>query len=384
MSKKHTIEEVNETVKKMGYELISKEYKNNKQKIELKDKEGYYYSVEYNSLANCNVTPDKFNKSNPYTIQNIGLWVKNNNKLFKLIEDQLYIGSGKKLRWQCLKDGCKEIFELAWAQVYQGIGCGYCAGKKVGLSNCLATKFPNLVKEFHLTKNGILTPYNILPGSTKEVWWKCSKNPKHEWHISPNNRTSSNTGCPYCAGQLPSEDYNLLVVNPELCKEWDYEKNKKRPEDYCPNSGKSVFWICIDCSHTWEATICNRNKENGTNCPECSKSHGEKQLKKVLDLYNLYFIQQKEFEGLLGLGNKNLSYDFYILKYNLLIEYQGIQHEKYVKGLHKSKKDFEKQLEHDKRKREYAEKNNIRLLEIWYYDFDKIEEILLKELNILI
>ena len=44
--------------------------------------------------------------------------------------------------------------------------------------------------------------------------------------------------------------------------------------------------------------------------------------------------------------------------------------------------DFKKQLEHDRRKREYAKKNNIDLLEIWYYDIDNIENILIERLHI--
>ena len=47
-----------------------------------------------------------------------------------------------------------------------------------------------------------------------------------------------------------------------------------------------------------------------------------------------------------------------------------------------SKEDFERQLEHDRRKKEYAKQNNINLLEIWYYDIDNIEEILINELNL--
>jgi len=38
--------------------------------------------------------------------------------------------------------------------------------------------------------------------------------------------------------------------------------------------------------------------------------------------------------------------------------------------------------EHDKRKRDYAEVNGYKLLEIWYYDYDRIEEILNKELEV--
>jgi len=39
------------------------------------------------------------------------------------------------------------------------------------------------------------------------------------------------------------------------------------------------------------------------------------------------------------------------------------------------------QQEHDRRKREYALYNNINLLEIWYWDFNRIEEILQTELQ---
>lgn len=46
-----------------------------------------------------------------------------------------------------------------------------------------------------------------------------------------------------------------------------------------------------------------------------------------------------------------------------------------------TKEDFERQLEHDRRKREYTKQHNINLLEIWYYDIDDMEEILIKELN---
>ena len=84
---------------------------------------------------------------------------------------------------------------------------------------------------------------------------------------------------------------------------------------------------------------------------------------------------------MIGLGNGNLSYDFYLPQYNTLIECQGIQHERWMEGWI-TKADFERQLEHDRRKREYAKQHNIKLLEIWYYEIDKMEDILIKELNL--
>ena len=89
---------------------------------------------------------------------------------------------------------------------------------------------------------------------------------------------------------------------------------------------------------------------------------------------------QKEFNGLLGLGGKNLSYDFYLPDYNLLIEYQGEYHDGTANN--QTKVAYKKQQEHDKRKKEYALNNNIKLLEIWYWDFERIEKMLTKELNL--
>jgi len=137
-------------------------------------------------------------------------------------------------------------------------------------------------------------------------------------------------------------------------------------------------------------------------CPKCNNPKGEKRCEEVFiynnfieisefDYNNLldkqnnkYYIPQKKFDGLVGLRNGLLSYDFFLPQYNLLIEYQGGQHEKFCKGFHKTIEDFERQVEHDRRKKEYALVNGYNFLEIWYWDFDKIEEILeskIKELS---
>jgi len=191
--------------------------------------------------------------------------------------------NNKVLKWQCFKDGCHEIFEASLGSIKsQNSGCSYCFGKKIGLSNCLATKNPTLASEWHPTKNGSLTPYDILSGSSKKVWWKCNNNPKHEWYSSPDNRNKHKNikECPYCSHHLPSEDYNLLVINPEICEEWNYEKNDNNPEEYHPNSHDKTWWKCKDCNHEWEAKILDRN--SGTGCPECNKSKGKKDAKKYL------------------------------------------------------------------------------------------------------
>ena len=398
---KCTYEDVKQYIESLGYKLVSEYYNNNHQQLIIIDTSGYYYTTILGRLKR-GIIPDKFNKSNLYTVQNIKLWCKLNNKSFELISE-IYDGAGQKLKWKCLKEDCGEEFESSWCSIYSmKVGCSYCSGRQAGISNCLAAKNPELAKEWHPTKNGDLTPYDVTEFSNKKVWWQCSKNPKHEWNIAVAHRTNSRN-CPYCLGRYASEEYNLLIINPELCEEWDYTKNKNKPEEYTPGSNEKVWWKCKECNHEWEAEINNRNGINKTGCPECNNSKGEKRCKEIFinnkfkevdqehyyklsktDKYNnIYFIQQKTFDGLFGINNGLLSYDFYLPQYNLLIEYQGEYHDNDGgNGRSFIEKQYKKQQEHDKRKRKYAENNNIKVLEIWYWEFDNIEEILLKELNL--
>jgi hypothetical protein len=62
------------------------------------------------------------------------------------------------------------------------------------------------------------------------------------------------------------DENSLLFKNPELCKDWNYKRNKLGPENFPPNSHKKVWWKCKN-NHEWEAVIKNRN--NGNGCPYC-------------------------------------------------------------------------------------------------------------------
>jgi len=374
-------------------QMVSNECLTTTQVLIFKDYEGYFYISNFNNLK-CGNKPDKFNKSNPYTIHNIKLWCKLNNKPFELISKK-YCGNVKKLKWQCLKETCNEIFEMNWGDISQNNGCPYCAGVKVGLSNCLAIKNPKLTKEWHPILNGSLTPWEITCASGKMVWWQCKKG--HEWRTRVVDR-NKNKNCPYCSkyGTLASKEYNLLLINPILCEEWNYEKNDKLPSEYTPVSGQYAYWKCKECDNEWRSQISNRT--NGNGCPVCNESKGEKEIDKILinnnwvkiiqdefdNLSNLnkcdtnYFIPQKTFEGLRGVGNGLLSYDHYLPNINLLIEYQGQYHDGTAGN--QTDEEFKIQKEHDRRKKEYALSNGYNFLEIWYWDFDNIESILEKYL----
>ncbi|MDA7656552.1 zinc-ribbon domain-containing protein, partial [Akkermansiaceae bacterium] len=98
-------------------------------------------------------------------------------------------------------------------------GCPICKNKIVVKSNSLATTHPELVKEWHPTKNGDLTPYDLVVGTPKKVWWKCPKGDDHTWKASPHLRNKDNTGCPFCT--LTPQSKQELIITFELKQFFD-------------------------------------------------------------------------------------------------------------------------------------------------------------------
>ena len=66
-----------------------------------------------------------------------------------------------------------------------------------------------------------------------------------------------------------SWETDLATLFPEIATEWDYDlNNPKRPEQFTPQSNKSVSWKCRVCGNTWPAAIYSRIKGHG--CPYCA------------------------------------------------------------------------------------------------------------------
>ena len=173
-------------------------------------------------------------------------------------------GSRKKVWWKCEKGH-------EWqARVYdrsRGGGCPYCSGKKAWKGETdFATLHPELVKEWHPTKNGELKPDMVTAGSGEKVWWRCEIG--HEWEarIAERNRGD---GCPYCSGRKVWKGYNdFATLYPELAKEWHPTKNGElKPDMITAGSGEKVWWMC-EKGHEWQATVSDRSR--GDKCPYCS------------------------------------------------------------------------------------------------------------------
>lgn len=182
-----------------------------------------------------------------------------------LTPSQVTISSGKIVWWKC--DNGHE-WRRRIADRNAGQGCPYCSGRlAISGVNDLQTVDSKLAEEWNWESNGHLLPTNILPNSNQKVWWKCAKG--HEWQATVSHR-SRGQGCPYCSGKVVVSGINdLLTLNPELAKEWNYEKNLGlRPEEITLGSEKKVWWKCSK-GHEWQARIIDRHR--GSGCPYCSQ-----------------------------------------------------------------------------------------------------------------
>ena len=129
----------------------------------------------------------------------------------------------------------------------------------------LAVKKFALSKQWHPTKNGDLTPYDVTTSSNKKAWWQCEKG--HEWFARISHR-SNGVGCPYCINKFVCNDNCLQTLNPELAKQWHSTKNGSlTPKDVTLGSGKKVWWQC-NKKHDWLESVANRAR--GYGCPFCS------------------------------------------------------------------------------------------------------------------
>ena len=177
-------------------------------------------------------------------------------------------GSHKKVWWKCEK-GDDHIYLMSLENKTKGYGCPICSGHKVVKSNSLATLNPEMAKQWHPTKNGKLTSFDVSPRSSKMIWWKCEKGVDHEWKTKPGSRAQHNSGCPFCTNQRLTRSNSLLIVNPILAKQWHPNLNGSlTPSDVTTGSVKKVWWKCEKGDdHVWKSSVISRRE---TGCPICS------------------------------------------------------------------------------------------------------------------
>ena len=100
------------------------------------------------------------------------------------------------IHWKC--HTCGYEWKAKLSNRTHGIGCPLCGKRKlISGVNDLATKHPELAKEWHPTKNGDLKPSDVFSSQNLKVWWLCPIG--HEYQASINHRAhKQGTNCPIC------------------------------------------------------------------------------------------------------------------------------------------------------------------------------------------
>ena len=108
--------------------------------------------------------------------------------------NELRASSKEPAAWRCLLNP-----EHTWeTKIYHrayGKQCPFHMGNKVHPAESFAAYFPDLVPEWHPTKN-VLRPEQVTRASGEEINWICRLG--HEWPAVVYQRTLSKTNCPDC------------------------------------------------------------------------------------------------------------------------------------------------------------------------------------------
>jgi hypothetical protein len=189
----------------------------------------------------------------------------------QITPEQVVAGSNKQYWWKCPNGSDHEWRVKVNSRTSFQTGCPFCVGKQVSVTNSLATRFPEIAKQWHHTKNGSLTPEQIVSGSNTKYWWKCPNGLDHEWFTSANKRVSAGHNCPFCGNQKVSVTNSLATCFPDIAKQWHPTKNGNlNPDQVIAGSEKKVWWRCeIDPSHSWEAMV--YRTKLGFGCPTCNR-----------------------------------------------------------------------------------------------------------------
>ena len=294
------------------------------------------------------------------------LRVKNTNDITVL---DTYVNNSTKLHCHCNK--CNNNWYVTPNKLLSGRGCPEC--KKHNLSNLNKKTTEEFKKELAILRQDLIVigEYN---GTDELIEMYCTKHNK-TFLQTPHHLLChhENCGCEICKSEAIKKD-----------KEYTFEEVENKIKEINENielldlkqmQGISTF-KCKKCGEIFQDKASNL-LDRECFCPNCTpkfKSKREEIVEQFLKDKNIVYIREKTFNGLVGVNEGLLSYDFEIKdnEKHILIEIQGEQHDHPV-SIFGGEKQFKIQQEHDKRKKEYANKNNIKLFEIWYY-----EDILLK------
>lgn len=204
-------------------------------------------------------------------------------------------------------------------------------------------------------------------GYKEYVTIHCNKHDIDYKSIASNVTRKGRLTCPMCVSELKHTSQKKSNNKfKEQLKEF-HGNNIVALEPYV-NTHTKIMFKCTICGNTFKSEPNSVIRISG--CPYCKQYKGELEISNYLTTLGIEYEPQKRFLELKD--KRQLSYDFYLPKYRLLIEYNGEQHYKPI-DFFGGVTSYNRQVKHDLIKSKYAKENNYNLLSIRYTN--KADEI---------
>ena len=290
-----------------------------------------------------------------------------------------YMNMNTYIKCRCLIDGYE--WNSDPHKLLKKMSCPVCRNKAVMQGvNDVATTRPDLVKYFKNKEDA----YKYTQGSEAIIDAVCPTCGTYK-RIRVGNLSRHGLACNVCYERKYGKKrvgYNYWNINTMqeylnenvpgyIVLDSKSEKNKNGWELFvyiqCANKDHQPYWT------RWA------NIQKGYLCQKCAGnySNGEIMAEQIFVKHNINFIPQYIFNDCKD--QRPLPFDFYLPDYNLIVEIMGEQYESPV-DIFGGEEKFEITVMHDKLKRDYLNNHNIDILDIWYYEFNRMENLILNKL----
>ena len=316
--------------------------------------------------------------SNKKYYTDMGYTFTKNGDVFYVNVDDLPRSAGVKLKIQC--DNCGKEYTITCAGYFKGYENSI--KKNIPLVHfCEECKKKKRIEDLYTKalmacdKSGyvLLSDKSEITCNTSCIRYACPLHGEHSMRIS---NFIFEKGCPDCVGLNNSERFRLSTDEVEK-RIKECGGNLLNKEDYINRFEKNLLIECFECGKPFLTSLSCYEEHGGQVCPDCSgaESMGERKIRHYLENNDINFVPQKWFTDCKD--QRPLPFDFYLVDYNILIEFDGRQHFGETNYFTYS---FEKTKHHDEIKNNYCKTHGIYLIRIPYWNINKIEEILDKEL----
>lgn len=197
--------------------------------------------------------------------------------------------------------------------------------------------------------------------------------------------------CPYCGEEFENTLGHIASGHTQSCGCVSFDLSGKKAREYdvgdrigpfdikilkrTRGSGKATF-ECPICKKPFDSYFSTVLTGSVRSCGCFYLSRGEEKIKNILNDMKISFVHQKQFENCKV--KRCLKFDFYLPEYNCCIEYNGEQHYFPVEAFG-GEEQLKKQRQYDQIKIDYCKNNNIKLIEIPYTDYKKLNKEYLQE-----